>query len=41
MKLLVSIEQDQHVLEECDQMAAERFRMLDALEAEDEKNNSR
>lgn len=38
MRRLFELEQDQEVLGECDRMAAARFQMLDAMEAEDEKN---
>ncbi|HVU08300.1 MAG TPA: hypothetical protein VHG89_07135 [Verrucomicrobiae bacterium] len=34
-------EEDAATLAECDRLALERFQMLDALEADDEKNASR
>lgn len=41
MRLLVEAEQDAGTLAECDRLALERFQMLDAMEAEDEKNAAR
>jgi hypothetical protein len=41
MRRLFEMEQDQEILAECDRMATSRFQMLDAMEAEDEKNASR
>ena len=41
MRLIVEMEQDADTLAECDRLALERFQMLDAMEAEDEKNASR
>jgi hypothetical protein len=41
MRLLVEMEQDAAMLAECDRLALERFQMLDAMEAEDEKNAAR
>lgn len=35
------MEEDAETLAECDRLALERFQMLDALEAEDEKNRAR
>lgn len=37
MELIFELEEDADALAECDRLAIERFRMLDALEAEDEK----
>ncbi|MCU0785208.1 MAG: hypothetical protein MUF81_14395 [Verrucomicrobia bacterium] len=41
MRLIVEVEQDAETLAECDRLALERFQMLDAMEAEDEKNAAR
>jgi hypothetical protein len=41
MRLIVEMEQDAETLAECDRLALERFQMLDAMEAEDEKNAAR
>ena len=41
MRCIVEIEEDAQTLAECDQLALERFQMLDAMEAEDEKNAAR
>jgi hypothetical protein len=41
MRLIVEAEQDAETLAECDRLARERFQMLDAMEAEDEKNAAR
>jgi hypothetical protein len=41
MRLIFQIERDAATLAECDQLALERFQMLDAMEAEDEKNAAR
>lgn len=41
MRVLFEIEQDAETLAECDRLALERFQMLDAMEAEDEKNAAR
>lgn len=41
MRLIVEMEQDAETLTECDRLALERFQMLDAMEAEDEKNAAR
>ena len=41
MRLIVEMEQDAETLAECDRLALERFQMLDAVEAEDEKNAAR
>jgi len=41
MRLIVEVEQDAATLAECDRLALERFQMLDAMEAEDEKNTAR
>ena len=37
MRLIFQTEQDSDTLGECDRLALERFQMLDALEAEDER----
>ena len=37
MRLIVETEQDAETLAECDRLALERFQMLDAMEAGDEK----
>ena len=41
MRCLVEAEQDAVTLAECDQRALECFQMLDAMEAESEKNSAR
>ncbi len=41
MRRIFECEEDAETLAECDRLALERFQMLDALEAEDEKNTSR
>lgn len=41
MRLIFELEEDVATLAECDRLALERFQMLDALEAEDEKNAAR
>ena len=41
MRLIVEMEQDAETLAECDRLALERFQMLDAMEAEDEKHAAR
>lgn len=41
MRVILEVEQDAEVVADCDRLALERFRMLDALEAEDEKNAAR
>ena len=41
MRRLFEAEQDAATLAECDRLALERFQMLDAMEAEDEKNAAR
>lgn len=41
MRRIFEIEQDATTLAECDHLALERFQMLDAMEAEDEKNAAR
>ena len=41
MRLIFEMEDDAATLAECDRLALERFQMLDAMEAEDEKNASR
>ena len=41
MRLIGEMEQDAETLAECDRLALERFQMLDAMEAEDEKNAAR
>jgi hypothetical protein len=38
MRRLIEAEEDAATLAECDRLALEQFEMLDALEAEDEKN---
>jgi hypothetical protein len=38
MRCIIQVEKEAATLAECDQMALERFQMLDAMEAEDEKN---
>ncbi|MBI5775345.1 MAG: hypothetical protein HZA89_16615 [Verrucomicrobia bacterium] len=41
MRVIFQAEQDAGTLAECDRLALERFQMLDAMEAEDEKNAAR
>ncbi|HTR43418.1 MAG TPA: hypothetical protein VMH87_17535 [Pseudomonadales bacterium] len=41
MRCIVEAEEDTQTLADCDQRALERFQMLDAMEADDEKNASR
>jgi hypothetical protein len=41
MRYLVEVEEDAQTLADCDQRALERFQMLDAMEAEDEKHAAR
>ena len=41
MRLIFQMEQDAETVAECDRSALERFQMLDAMEAEDEKNAAR
>jgi hypothetical protein len=41
MRCIVEAEEDAATLAECDRLALERFQMLDAMEAEDEKNAAR
>jgi len=41
VRLIFQMEQEAEVLADCDRLALERFKMLDALEAEDETNASR
>jgi hypothetical protein len=41
MRLIFAMENDSETLAECDRLALERFQMLDAMEAEDEKNAAR
>jgi hypothetical protein len=41
MRCLLRAEADAMALAECDQMALEQFKMLDAMEAEDEKKTAR
>ncbi|MEI9961218.1 MAG: hypothetical protein WDM76_08875 [Limisphaerales bacterium] len=41
LRYIVEAEEDAQTLAECDQRALERFQMLDAMEAEDEKNLAR
>ncbi len=41
MRLIFQMEQDAETVAECDRAALERFQMLDAMEAEDEKNAAR
>lgn len=41
MRCVVEAEEDAATLAECDRLALERFQMLDAMEAEDEKNPAR
>ncbi|HEY3914223.1 MAG TPA: hypothetical protein VGN61_07025 [Verrucomicrobiae bacterium] len=41
MRRIIESEKDAAILAESDQRALERFQMLDAMEAEDEKNTAR
>ncbi len=41
MRIIVEAEEDAATLAECDRQALERFQMLDAMEAENEKNAAR
>jgi hypothetical protein len=41
MRSIIEAEEDEQTLADCDQRAAERFQMLDAMEAQDEKNTAR
>ena len=41
MRCIMETEEESVTLAECDQRALERFQMLDAMEAEDEKNATR
>jgi len=41
MRCIFELEEDAQTLADCDQRALERFQMLDAMEAEDEKNAAR
>jgi FlaA1/EpsC-like NDP-sugar epimerase len=41
MRSIFQAEADAQTLTECDHLAQERFQMLDAMEAEDEKNAAR
>ena len=41
VRLIFQMEQETEILADCDRLAVERFKMLDAMEAEDEKNASR
>jgi hypothetical protein len=41
MRCIIEAEEDAVTLAECDQRALERFQILDAMEAEDEKNAAR
>ena len=41
IRRILEAEEDATTLMECDKHALERFQMLDAMEAEDEKNASR
>jgi hypothetical protein len=38
MRRILEVEEDAATLAECDRLALERFQMLDAMEAEDEKH---
>lgn len=40
MRLIFEMEQDAETLAECDRLALERFQMLDAMEAGDERKNA-
>ena len=41
MRIIFEAERDAATLAECDGLALERFQMLDAMEADDEKNAAR
>lgn len=41
VRRIFEAEEDAATLAECDRLALERFQMLDAMEAEDEKNTPR
>ena len=41
MRCILETEEDAATLAKCDRLALERFQMLDAMEAEDEKNAAR
>lgn len=41
MRRIIESEEDAAILAECDQRALEQFKILDAMEAEDEKNTAR
>jgi len=41
MRCIVEAEEDARTLADCDHRALERFQMLDAMEAADEKNAAR
>lgn len=41
MRCIIETEEDSATLRECDERALQRFQMLDAMEAEDEKNPAR
>ena len=41
MRSIFQAEADVQTMTECDRLALERFQMLDAMEAEDEKNAAR
>lgn len=41
MRCIIEAEEEAATLADCDSRALERFQMLDAMEAEDEKNASR
>jgi len=41
VRCIFEVEEDAETLAECDRLALERFQMLDAMEAEDEKNAAR
>ena len=41
LRRIIEAEEDAQTLADCDRRALERFQMLDAMEAEDEKNAAR
>ena len=41
IKTILEAEADSQILKDCDRLALERFQMLDAMEAEDEKHKAR
>ena len=41
VRVLFELEEDAETLADCDRLAIERFQMLDAMEAQDEKNAAR